>query len=122
MRKTLSPLTTGFGALILVLFTLLAAAPPPASAAADPCDTQSVCFQGAVVSGVRVKPPALFLTSDGSLQVIGMNWSSWASEVVPTPDVSRGTGLAVYETRARGKKISIHVVPVAVALSESVAC
>jgi hypothetical protein len=64
----------------------------------------------------------LFLTSDGSLQVIGMSWSTWASEVVPTPDVSRGTGLAVYETKGRGKKISIHAVPVAVALSESVAC
>jgi hypothetical protein len=115
-------LTTGFGTLILALFALLAAAPRPASAAADPCDTQNVCFQGAVISGVRVKPPALFLTWDGSLQVIDLNWSTWASETTSTPDTAQGTGLAVYETQAPGQRISVHVIRVAVALSQIGAC
>jgi hypothetical protein len=122
MHKTLSLLQTGIGASLLAVVMLLGALSPSALAAPDPCDTQSVCFQGAVVSGVRVEPPALFLTSDGSLQIVGMNWSTWASEVAATPDVARGTGLAVYETMGRGNKISVHVVPVAVVLSQSVAC
>ena len=122
MPKTLTLLTTGITTLILALFTVLAVGPPPAFAAADPCDTQSVCFQGAVVSGVRVKPPALFLTWDGSLQVIDLTWSTWASEVVPTPDVARGTGFAVFETEGPERRISIRVVPVAVVLSQPIAC
>ena len=122
MQKTLSFLTMGVGAVLVAVTMVLGCAVPTASAATDPCDTQSVCFQGAVVSGVRVRPPALFLTWDGSLQVIDIRWSSWASEVAATPDVARGTGRAVYETKDSGNEVSVHVVPVAVVLSQSVAC
>lgn len=115
MRKTLSLLTTVLAVSATALFALLAATPRRALAAADPC-AQSVCFQGAVISGVRVRPPALFLTLDGSLQVIDVTWSSWGSEV------ARGNGAAVYESRGPGRRISIHVARVSVTLSQTVAC
>lgn len=122
MQKTLSLLITGVGTLVVAVTMVLGRGLPIASAATDPCDTQSVCFQGAVVSGVRVRPPALFLTWDGSLQVIDVRWSSWASEVAATPDAARATGRAVYETKGPGNRVSVHVVAVAVELSQSVAC
>jgi hypothetical protein len=71
---------------------------------------------------VRVKPPALFLTWDGSLQVVAIKWSTWASETASTPDTANGTGIAVYEAQGAQGRISVHVVRVAVALSQSVAC
>jgi hypothetical protein len=115
MRKTMSVLTPVLAVSATALFALLVSTPRRALAAADPCE-QSVCFQGAVISGMRVRPPALFLTIDGSLQVIDVTWSSWGPEVV------RGSGAAVYETRGPGPRISIHVARVSVALSQTVAC
>ena len=97
------------------LLGLLVSTPRRALAAADPCE-QSVCFQGAVDLWHSCPPPALFLTLDGSLQVIDITWSSWGSEVV------RGSGAAVDETHGAGGRISIHVARVTVALSQTVAC
>lgn len=110
MRKILSVLTPVLTVSAMALLGLLVSTPRRALAAADPCE-QSVCFQGPVISRIRVRPHALFLTLDGSLQVIDITWSSWGREVV------RGSGTAVYETHSAGGRISIHVAPVTIALS-----
>lgn len=115
MRKSLSVLTIIVAVPAILLVALLAPTPRPALAAGDPC-VQSVCFQGAVISGVRVRPPALFLTRDGSLQVVGLTWSTWGAEK------ARATGAAVYETSGPAGRIDIHVARVSVTLSQTVAC
>jgi hypothetical protein len=56
MRKTLSVLTRVLAVSATALFALLVSTPRRALAAADPCE-QSVCFQGAVISGMRVAHP-----------------------------------------------------------------
>jgi hypothetical protein len=115
MQRALFLLRAVVEAVAVAVVMLIATTTAQALASVDPC-VQSVCFQGAVVSGDRVRPPALFLTRDGGLQVINVTWSTWGSEI------ARGTGAAVYETVGAGAHISIRVIRVSVTLSQTVAC
>jgi hypothetical protein len=93
--------------------TLIAATLSQAAGSAQ-CE-RHVCFQGAVVSGQRVRPAALFLSATGAFQVIDVHWTGWDGEI------ARGSGTAVYESISGGKTAILHR-PVTVYLAGTVAC
>ena len=88
----------------------------PAALAADPCE-QTVCFQGAVVNGSRVKPHTLWLSADGTLTVVRIRWTRWGGEVAV------GHGTAYYHgCTPTCAQAPTHHAAVTVRLSQTLAC
>lgn len=85
------------------------------ASAAGRCE-RSVCFVGAV-NNVQVKPRTLYLSADGTLEVVHVTWSRWGGTV------ARGRGTAYYHgcspTCAQAPRAHATVT---VRLSDTLAC